>query len=249
MSIGPLQSARFADQHSVADDCLAGAVASGRGAARTECASDRRQCRGGRCRDQPDRQQYADRSVLPARRHQLAELQRRQPAERHVQPALGQCGRAESRHRTRPVADRRTHRRQRPDHRGEPVGREFLQGRPGQRRRGNGQRCGHHQPELHGRRHEVRPARQARRPGQQRRHDHREAGGPRGAGRSPGGELGHHHRAVGSCGAGRCEDRDARSVWRRAAVARCEQSGDAGAKGSGRQAGDRAGNQHGHHHR
>ena len=36
--------------------------------------------------DQPDRQQHADRPVLPARRHRLAELQRRQPTERHVQP-------------------------------------------------------------------------------------------------------------------------------------------------------------------
>ena len=104
-----------------------------------------------------------DQPVLPARRHRLEELQRRQPAERHLQPAFGQRGRAEPRHRPRPVADRRPHRRQRPDHPGEPVGRELLQGRPGQRRRPDGLRRGHQQPELHGRRHEVRPAGQSER--------------------------------------------------------------------------------------
>ena len=196
MSIGHCNRPDLLISTALQTTVVAGAVAARRRAARTECASDRRQCRGRRRRDQPHRHQHADRSVLPARRHRLAELQRRQPAERHVQPAVGQCGRAEPRHRTRPVADRRTHRRQRPDHPGEPVGREFLQGRAGQRRRGDGQRRGHHQPELHGRRHEVRPARQAQRQGQQRRHDHRQAGRARRTGGTAGGELRHHHRAA-----------------------------------------------------
>ena len=71
-----------------------------------------------------------------------------------------------------------------------------------------------------------------------------EAGGAGGAGGAAGGEFRGDHGEAGPRGAGRGEDGDARSVWRRAAVARREQPGDAGADGAGRQAGDGAGDQH-----
>ena len=75
----------------------------------------------------------------------------------------------------------------------------------------------------------ARPAGQSERRGGQPRHHHRSAGGPRGAGGAAGGQLRHDHGEAGPRGAGRREDRDARPVWRRAAVAGCHQSGDAGA--------------------
>ena len=75
-------------------------------------------------------------------------------------------------------------------------------------------------------------------------HHHDQAGGAGRAGGAAGGQFRHDHRAAGPCRAGRGEDRDARSVWRRAAVAGRQQPGDAGAGRRGRQGGDRAGDQH-----
>ena len=99
-----------------------------------------------------------DHAIEPAGGDRLAELRRRQPAERHLRPALGQRGGAEPCHRTRPLADRRPHRRQWPDRAGQPVGGEFLSGCPGQRRGRHGQRRRDQQSALHGRAHGVRPA-------------------------------------------------------------------------------------------
>ena len=89
------------------------------------------------------------------------------------------------------------------------------------------------------------PNAQGRQPGQH----HHQAGRPRRAGGAAGGQFRHDHREAGPRGAGRREDRDAGSVWRRAAVAGCHQPGDAGAGGQGRQGGDRAGDQHRGDHR
>ena len=167
----------------------------------------------------------------PARRGELAELQCRQPAERHVQSA--QSASAVTLNRvTGPDPSQIAGRI---DANGQIVlvnqsGVTFYKGA---QVNANGlmvDRGGHQHAELHGRRHD----RSTRRPSPNARIDnqgthHRQAGGSRRAGGAAGGQLRRDQREARPCRAGRCEDRDARSVWRRAAVARRHQSGDSDA--------------------
>ena len=67
--------------------------------------------------------------------------------------------------------------------------------------------------------------REDRQPG----HHHGQAGRSRRTGGAAGGQFRHDLGEAWPCRAGRGEDRDARSLWRRAAVARRHQPGDAGA--------------------
>ena len=157
-------------------------------------------------------------SGQPARRGQLAEFRRRQPAYRAVSATVRQCGDAQPRGGPQPVGDRRTDPGQRAGRGGQPGGRA-VSSRCAGGYGGTGRVCRRdQQQQFHGWADGVRPACQTRREDRKSRHHHDPRAGLGRPGRPSGRQFRRYPCENGQGHPGRCRGAHPGPLRRRVAV-------------------------------